>query len=63
MDPEVIVSCPYCGSDVWIVVDSDGGAVQEYIEDCAICCRPWQLTVRLDRETGATTVEARTEQE
>src|ERR1051325_100383 len=23
-----------------------GGTVQEYVEDCQVCCRPWRVTVR-----------------
>jgi len=34
------VECPFCGEwiDVW--VDPGGADVQEYIEDCSVCCRP-----------------------
>ena len=51
------VACPYCGVETELAVDPGGGARQEYIEDCAVCCRPLQLTVRWD-ETGAAHVEA-----
>lgn len=43
---EVEVSCPYCGERVAISIDPGGGAVQEYVEDCPVCCRPWQVQVR-----------------
>jgi hypothetical protein len=33
--------CPYCGEWVWVDVDPGGGSVQEYVEDCSVCCRPW----------------------
>ena len=23
----------------------DGGGVAEYVEDCEVCCRPWQVRV------------------
>lgn len=34
------VSCPYCGESSELVVDPGGGAIQEYVEDCEVCCRP-----------------------
>jgi hypothetical protein len=29
-----------------IGVDPGGGSVQEYVEDCEICCNPWQVNVQ-----------------
>ena len=52
-DAEVL--CPYCGEKVEIVLDPVGGAEQDYVEDCEVCCRPWHVTVRYD-ETGAAAV-------
>ena len=46
------VICPYCGEPNEIAVDPGSGASQEYIEDCQVCCRPWQVTVSYDG-TGA----------
>jgi hypothetical protein len=40
------VSCPYCGELAAISVDPGGGSFQQYVEDCEVCCNPWQLTVR-----------------
>lgn len=48
------VSCPYCGEEVEVLVDAGGGAVQEYVEDCEVCCRPWQVRVVLGRDGAAT---------
>lgn len=50
MDDAVLVTCPCCGEEVEVYVDpgSEGALVQ----DCEVCCRPWQLTVRRD-EDGA----------
>ena len=33
-------TCPHCGEEVDTDPDPGGGLVQEYIEDCAVCCRP-----------------------
>lgn len=41
----VEVTCPYCGEVVEIALDASGGVTQEYVEDCQVCCRPWQVYV------------------
>jgi hypothetical protein len=52
--------CPFCGEAEDVYVDSGGGAMQTYIEDCAVCCRPrvvhvepgddpWEVRVWLER--------------
>lgn len=56
------VVCPYCASRVELTLDPGGAAVQNYVEDCEVCCRPWYLTVRWD-EAGQAQVEARAEGE
>jgi len=53
------VACPYCGESVELLVDLVGGAIQEYVEDCEVCCRPWMVRVRIDRE-GAVSVSVTT---
>ncbi len=40
------VTCPYCGEIVAISVDPGGGSYQQYVEDCEVCCNPWQVSVR-----------------
>jgi hypothetical protein len=40
------VSCPHCGAAVELNLDPGGGAVQQYVEDCEVCCQPWQVSVR-----------------
>ncbi|HUF49650.1 MAG TPA: CPXCG motif-containing cysteine-rich protein [Longimicrobiales bacterium] len=54
------LTCPYCGEDIELAVDPGGGAVQEYVEDCEVCCRPLQLTVSWDAD-GAASVYATTD--
>jgi hypothetical protein len=44
-DTEVTVICPYCSEAVTIALDAGGGPVQEYVEDCEVCCQPWQVSV------------------
>lgn len=55
-DTTAEVSCPYCGEMVEIALDPGSGAVQQYVEDCQVCCRPWTVTVHY-AEDGAATVE------
>ena len=51
------VTCPYCGETVEVRVDPGGGGRQDYVEDCHVCCRPWQVTVRIGRD-GTPVVQA-----
>ena len=53
------ISCPYCGEARELHVDLTGGAIQEYVEDCQVCCRPWLVRVQLDAE-GHAAVEVTT---
>lgn len=46
MDETVQVQCPYCFEVVGLYVDpSTEGAM---VEDCEVCCRPWQVYVSRD---------------
>ena len=49
----VWVSCPYCGESSELLVDPVGGPIQEYVEDCEVCCQPWFVRVKLDGEGHA----------
>jgi hypothetical protein len=53
LDDSAFVSCPYCGETIEVLLDSGGGASQEYVEDCEVCCRPWLVRVELGRGGGA----------
>ncbi|HYC93657.1 MAG TPA: CPXCG motif-containing cysteine-rich protein [Thermoanaerobaculia bacterium] len=44
------VSCPYCGEWAELSVDEGGSGRQSYIEDCPVCCQPWQVRVSRDSE-------------
>ena len=45
-ETEAEVCCPYCGEINQIGLDPGSGAEQLYVEDCQVCCRPWQVRVR-----------------
>ncbi|HEX2076605.1 MAG TPA: CPXCG motif-containing cysteine-rich protein [Longimicrobium sp.] len=58
-DMEAAVLCPYCGEIVEIALDPGSGSRQEYVEDCQVCCRPWQVRVTYFADgTAEVTVEA-----
>jgi hypothetical protein len=40
--------CPYCGEDVDLDIDEGGGSRQSYVQDCPVCCQPWQVEVIRD---------------
>ena len=52
-DTDAGVSCPYCGELVVISLDPGSGTRQEYVEDCQVCCRPWQVTVTYTADGSA----------
>ncbi|HEX6135374.1 MAG TPA: CPXCG motif-containing cysteine-rich protein [Longimicrobiales bacterium] len=56
-DLTAAVTCPCCGEAIELGIDPGGGAVQHYVEDCEVCCRPMLLTVTWD-DTGAAHVRA-----
>jgi hypothetical protein len=55
-DTGALVSCPCCGAEVEISLDPGGGSYQEYVEDCEVCCRPWQVRLRY-LDDGSAVVE------
>lgn len=58
---EHIVSCPYCGEAIEVLIDhQDVG--DQYIEDCQVCCRPIIFTIALD-SMGNVSVNVRDENE
>ena len=38
--------------------DLDGGQLQSYVEDCAVCCHPLRITATYDPEIREFIVEA-----
>jgi Cysteine-rich CPXCG len=51
-------ACPHCGEVIDTFPDPGGGETQEYIEDCAVCCRPILFVAALDDRTGDFNVTA-----
>lgn len=44
---ECDISCPYCGETITVSIDCSAGS-HDFIEDCAICCRPIELHAEID---------------
>jgi len=49
---DIEVQCPYCGEWATIFVDPSGGEEQSYVEDCPVCCRPWEIHARQEEAGG-----------
>jgi len=61
------VSCPYCGEQFTTTVDgsddSSAGSVQQYIEDCYVCCRPIVFEITTNHDGDLTGLVLRREDE
>jgi hypothetical protein len=51
-------SCPHCGENIDTFPDPGGGEEQEYIEDCAVCCRAILFHATFDEPAGDFVVHA-----
>jgi transcription elongation factor Elf1 len=45
--PERRISCPFCGEQIIIVIDTSADS-QSYVEDCQVCCQPMQVSVAIE---------------
>lgn len=43
MNEDFVAVCPYCGeiTEIYLEADIEG----ELIQDCEVCCNPWQISV------------------
>ena len=53
---EILVSCPYCGERLDLLIDPSAGD-QHYTEDCQVCCQPMVVRVQFGFD-GVAVVEA-----
>jgi hypothetical protein len=59
------ISCPYCGESIELLIDDSvsehmsmdgrykdnaGAVVEDYFEDCSVCCRPIRIQLNVDYE-------------
>jgi hypothetical protein len=56
------VVCPYCAEESSIALDPGSGASQQYVEDCPVCCQPWQVRVHYENDGTAIVVVRSTEE-
>ena len=47
MESEAAYDCPSCGEEIVIPIDPSAGDIQEYVEDCPVCCRPNLISVHI----------------
>lgn len=40
--------CDSCGEEIVIPLDTSAGTLQEYVEDCPVCCCPNVIHVEFD---------------
>jgi hypothetical protein len=50
MNDTALVTCPYCLEEVELVLEVD--VEGSFVQDCEVCCNPWQLSVTRDFEGG-----------
>ncbi len=44
-------SCPYCAALQTIRLDASGGAKQQFVSDCEVCCQPISISVEFDGDS------------
>jgi hypothetical protein len=44
----VEVTCPYCGEPGEVELTPDEEEA-DFVQDCAVCCRPWRVRIRPGR--------------
>jgi len=54
METEHFFTYPYCWQTISMILDLSTPE-QSYVEDCEVCCNPWQVTLRF--VDGAASVE------
>jgi cysteine-rich CPXCG protein len=52
-----MLTCPHCGEPLETFVDPGGGERQDYVEDCAVCCRPIRFVASREFDSDEYAVE------
>jgi hypothetical protein len=58
----IVIHCPYCGESYETAVDLSAGS-QSYVEDCAVCCRPIEIALRVGDDGELLDVSTRTDRD
>jgi mRNA-degrading endonuclease toxin of MazEF toxin-antitoxin module len=45
---ERTIFCPYCGERMGVEIDMTAGDLQDFIEDCPVCCRAIEIVAKQD---------------
>ena len=51
-DQDASYCCWACGEEIVIPIDLTMGSRQDYVEDCPVCCRPNDIHLEVEPETG-----------
>jgi hypothetical protein len=62
MTDVLVIHCPYCGESYETAVDLSAGS-QSYVEDCAVCCRPIEIALRVGDDGKLLDVSTRTDRD
>lgn len=46
-EKSIAAQCPYCGEWQELLVDPESEGTM--VEDCEVCCEPWEMTVSRSR--------------
>jgi uncharacterized Zn finger protein len=57
MDDSFAVSCPYCGEEIELYLEPDVRG--DLVQDCEVCCNPWQIRVVVDDDEQRSVVVSR----
>lgn len=49
-ESEASFSCPYCGTEGFLMVDASAGKHQQFTTDCETCCRPILITIDAEED-------------
>lgn len=60
MTDPITIHCPYCGESYETVADLSAGS-QHYVEDCAVCCRPIEIALKVGDDGELIDVSTRTD--
>lgn len=56
------ITCPYCGENYATQIDLSAGS-QRYIEDCAVCCKPIEVNLRVSADGALLDISTSTDRD
>ena len=52
LEEEQSFLCPYCSSELSVVIEAGSGKRQSFTIDCEVCCRPILVRISVDSDGG-----------